>query len=179
MKFCKAVPPKRKWLKEYICQIVLSVLGRALQSAAKFDHRLENEVAQLPEGFTIKMVVLPERETGRISPTMVLEKANGRLKYTGRLRSRADLTIRFNNLESAFLVLTPQMGAARAFSESRLSVVGDLAKAVALTRCLNVTLAYLYPGVIARRLVKRLPEPIHSLYRRRLYLYMVGIPFGR
>lgn len=175
----KPIPAKRKWLKEILCQLILLVLARALQSASRFDPGLEEEIASWPEGFRIRMTVLPQRSGKPRAPSMVLAKSKGCLRHLGSRPIAADLTIGFKNIESAFLVLTPQLGAAKAFAENRLSVAGDLARAVAFTRCLDRILNYLYPAIITKRLVKRLPAKPYGLYRRRLYLYLVGIPFGR
>jgi hypothetical protein len=128
-------------------------------------------VAEWEEGFILAMCILPN------GPSMAVKKEKGRIRYMGRAPQNADLVIRFKHIESAFLVLTPQMGAARAFAENRLSLVGDVAISMSFVRCLDRLLAYLYPAFICRPLVKRMPSVAHPILGR-LYLYTLGIPFG-
>ncbi|TWI65782.1 hypothetical protein LZ24_02968 [Desulfobotulus alkaliphilus] len=170
-KVYEPLKPGRKWFKELVAHVVFFVLGRAFQSAAKLDAGIRREVAEWEEGFTLAMCILPK------GPSMLLKKVDGRIRYAGWAKEDADLIIRFKNIESAFLVLTPQMGSARAFAENRLSLVGDVARSMSFVRCLDRLLAYLYPAFICRPLVKRMP-PVLRPIRRRLYIYTLGIPFG-
>jgi len=174
MKSYEPVNAGRKWFKELVSKIVFLVLGRAFQSAAKFDPLIRREVAEWREGFVLVMRVLPS------GPVMVMEKSGGLIRHKGsKLPDSADVTINFKNIECAFLVLTPQMGAAQAFAENRLSVAGDLMYAMAFTRCLNVLLTYLYPlSFITKRLLKRIPPMNFLKFGRIIYIYCLGIPFG-
>lgn len=165
------ISPGRKWFKELVAQVVFFVLGRAFQSAARLDAGIRKEVAEWEEGFTLAMCILPK------GPSMAIKKESGRIRYIGKAPENADLVIRFKHIESAFLVLTPQMGSARAFVENRLSLVGDVARSMSFVRCLDRLLTYLYPAIICRPLVKRMPSVAHPILGR-LYLYTLGIPFG-
>jgi len=174
MKSYEPVNAGRKWFKELVSKIVFLVLGRAFQSAAKFDPLIRREVAEWREGFVLVMRVLPS------GPVMVMKKSGGLIRHMGgKLPDSADVTINFKNIECAFLVLTPQIGAAQAFAENRLSVAGDLMYAMAFTRCLNVLLTYLYPlSFITKRLLKKIPPMSFLKLGRIIYIYCLGIPFG-
>lgn len=165
------IPPGRKWFKEMVSAIVFFVMGRAFQSAAKMDANIRREVAEWEEGFRLCMRILPD------GPSMGLEKSDGRLRYRGKGDADADLVVQLKNVESAFLVLTPQMGSDEAFAEHRLSLIGEVSRAMSFVRCLNLLIAYLYPKFLSRRLMKRLPEVVNPIGRR-IYLYTIGIPFG-
>ena len=166
------VVPKRKWFKESVSSVVLWVLGRAFQSAARMDAGIRREVAEWEEGFSLWMRILPE------GPSLRLEKEDGRLRAVStRRKETATLILQFKNIESAFLVLTPQMGAAKAFAENRMSVAGDLGRALSFMRCLNRIIAYLYPQFLSNRLLKKQPDLVRPVWRR-IYLYTIGIPFG-
>ncbi len=161
-----------KWFKILVAKIVFFVLGRAFQSATKHDPDIKKEISVWREGFVLIMRVLPN------GPRMVLEKLNGRLKYRGAKYDDGDLVISFKNIECAFLVLTPQVGAAQAFAERRMTVKGDLGNAMIFTRCLTILLGHLYPQFICRRLVKRVaPMPLKKQMIK-LVINVVGIPFG-
>lgn len=174
MKNYEPVKAGKKWFKELVSKIVFFILGRAFQSAAKFDPLIRREVSEWRDGFVLVMRVLPS------GPVMVLEKSGGVVRHSGsRIPENVDVTINFKNIECAFLVLTPQMGAAQAFAENRLSVAGDLMYAMAFTRCLNVLLTYLYPlNFITKRLLKRIPPMSINKLGRIVYIYCLGIPFG-
>jgi aldehyde:ferredoxin oxidoreductase len=170
------IQPRRKPLKRTVVTAVLFTLGRALQAAARLDPTVAAEVAAWPERYRVAMAVQPR------GPHMLLEKdESGRLRYRGMGGdpSTADLVIYFKNLESAFLVLTAQMGTSQGYAEHRMSAKGDLSIAASLIRCLETVEAYLFPSPLARRLMRRLPR--FEFWRKqwvRLMIYLVGIPIG-
>lgn len=168
----KPVKSGTKWFKALVAKIVFMVLGRAFQSGARHDPDVKREVAAFPEGFRLVMDVHPK------GPRMCLEKTDGRLKYRGAKFDDGDLVVTYKNLECAFLVLTPQIGAAQAFSENRMMVKGDLAYAMIFTRCLTIMLAHLYPQFICKRLVKRVPPMPFKKQLIKIVINVVGVPFG-
>ena len=168
----KPIKPGRKWFKTLVSKVVFIVLGNAFQSGAKHDPDIRREVQAWPEGFILIMAIWPG------GPRMAMEKINGKLKYRGARHHDGDLVITFKHIESAFLVLTPQMGSAQAFAERRMTVKSDLALAMAFTRCLNILLAYLYPKFICRPLVKRVPPMPMKKQWIKLIILTVGVPFG-
>jgi len=168
----RPITPGKKWFKALIAKIVFIVLGRAFQSGAKHDPDIKKEVSAWPEGFILIMNVLP------FGPRMAMEKTNGRLKYRGTKHDDGDLVVNFKNLECAFLVLTPQIGSAQAFAERRMTVKGDIAYAMAFTRCLNTLLTLLYPKFICKRLLKRVPPMSLKKLMVKVVVNVVGVPFG-
>jgi hypothetical protein len=166
-----AYRPGPKRIKTFIVRLALYILGRALASASRFDVGIAREVAEWEEGFAFALKVLPH------GPGAGWQKQNGRLRFLGSATGQADLEVRFKNLESAFLVLTPQLSIHAGFAQHRMAVHGDLARCMSLVRCLNRVIVYLYPACISRRLLKSRPQTGFDLLGRRLYLYAVGIPF--
>jgi len=170
------IRPGRKRFKVTVIKIVLFILGRALQCASRIDRRVKAEIADWPEGFAIMFMVLPN------GPWMGLVKdGGGRLRYRGRslAEDEADLIFFFKNVESAFLVLTAQLSTPQANAEHRVSVKGEIGKAMTLLRCLNVVQTYLYPKIIAKLAVKRVPHiPFFEKQINRLRIYLLGIPLG-
>lgn len=167
------VLPGTRFFKKLAVKTIFFVLGRALSSAAKFDPKIRREVASWEEGFSVKMHVLPS------GPTVSWKKEKGVLKYMGSKINDADLNINFKNLTAAFIMMTPQLGVAEGFAQHRMNVEGDLNKAISFTRCLTVLIAYLYPDFICKRLLKEIPELKYHRFYRMMYLYFIGIPFGR
>ncbi len=171
-KYFTVVFPGTNFLKKFTVKTVFFILGRSLVSASKFEPRIRREVASWDEGFSIKMYVLPS------GPEVGWKKERGKLNYMGNKLDRAELCIKFKNLTSAFVLMTPQLGVAEGFAQHRMMVEGDLSKAISFTRCLNILIPYLYPDFICKRLLKEIPEIKYNRFYRMLYLYLVGIPLG-
>ena len=166
-------PPKKR-IKNLVAKVSMISLGRSFQVASALDQTIQEEIRAWPEGFTIVMKVMPG------GPCMVMTKIGERMKYMGGKEREADLLVMFKNLESALLVLTAQMGTPQAFAECRVSVKGNLTDAMIMTRCLNVTQAYLMPKFMGKKIMKRVPGiPFGQLIKNRAIIYTVGVPFGK
>ncbi|MEA1969217.1 MAG: hypothetical protein U9N77_13500 [Thermodesulfobacteriota bacterium] len=168
----RPVKPGTKRFKLFIIKIVFVVLGRAFQSASRNDPDVKKEVSSWDDGFTLIMKVLPD------GPLMGLEKKSDQLIFKWSKLKNADLEIYFRNIESAFMVMTPQIGAPQAFAEKRMSIKGDLGVSMSFTRALNSLLALLYPRIIVKRLVKRVPVLTRKKIGIRIWLYTLGILLG-
>lgn len=169
----KTYKPGRKWFKTIVCKVVMVILGRAFQVFSKHDHEILREVSAWPEGFILELNVLP------LGPKLLLSKEDGKIKAVGKIEKKTDLSVNFKNIESAFLILTPLMGVPQGFAEHRFIVIGDVAKAMAFTRCLNRILAYLYPDFLCKNLMRRIPEiSFQKRMAKRLYFYTIGLVTG-
>ena len=168
----RPIVPKIKWFKILVIKIVFLVLGRAFQSASKHDDELRKEISSWRDGFTLIMKVMPD------GPSMGLEKKDNSLEFKGSQLKNGDLEIYFRNVESAFMIMTPQMGSHQAFAERRMSIKGDLNIATAFTRILVILMSILYPEVIVKRLVKRVPPLTFKRLKLRVWLYTAGIVLG-
>lgn len=164
--------PGQKPFTSLVLKIVLFILGRGFQSIAARDEEVKREVESWEESFSILFEVLPS------GPYLYLQKQNGRLRTLGLVRNEADLVISFKTLGTAFLIFTGQMGTPQGYAEHRISVQGDLVRAMSLIRCLNLVEFYLFPGFIARGILKRLPPMTMRRFALRLHVYFLGIPFG-
>ncbi|NLB88911.1 MAG: hypothetical protein GX790_06750 [Syntrophomonadaceae bacterium] len=158
--------------KLVITKILLFFLGRGFQTIAKIDPEVAKEINTWDDNFTIMFEILPD------GPYMSLAKQNNQLKYLGFKKVDAHLTIGFKNLEAAFLIFTAQKSTPIGYAEHRLYVKGDLALAMSLIRCLNIVQFYLFPGFIAKKILKRMPSMSIKKFGIRLYTYLIGIPLG-
>ncbi|MEA5079598.1 MAG: hypothetical protein VB013_13580 [Anaerolineaceae bacterium] len=168
--------PRRSVFKTIIVKIVLFVLGRSLQSATRHDKTLQAEVESWPQDMVVVFKVAPH------TPRMAFAKTGlNRLQYKGTNVSdeEADLLIAFKNLDSAFMMLTAQIGTPRAYVEHRIAVRGDLVYGLSVIRCLNIVERYLFPTFIAQRILRRLPDiPFLKRNGLRLWIFLFGIAFG-
>ena len=163
--------PLNKRLKKALAWLVMFILGRAFQSASRWDPTVRHEAARWPEGFKVLMKV-PK------GPAMALVKEKGRIKYKGSRVDHPDLTITYKNIEGAFMIFTTQMGAEVGFAQHRMSVKGDLAKAMSFIRCVKMLQDYLFPPFLSKRVLKRVPRFGLKEHAVRLVIYTVGIPLG-
>ncbi|MFP4474411.1 MAG: hypothetical protein ACLFOY_02560 [Desulfatibacillaceae bacterium] len=172
MSSVKKWKPRRKMLKKAVIRTSFFALGRAFEAAAYLDADVKDEIRDWKEPTTILFQVLPH------GPSMVLEKVGGRVRYGGQEPVPADLTIFFKNVESAFLVMSGQMGTPQGYAEHRMALKGDTSQAMPLIRCLNQVQAYLFPRVMAKRVMKRVPRMNIRKTAIRVVVLAVGVPVG-
>ena len=166
--FREVVPRGRFFQKSYIF-IMLWVVGRAIEAAAKADPEVKGEFEALPEGFAFALGVLPS------GPRMVMRKEKtGRVKYFGQGRDeRVDLHLTVKNMQAFFLIFSFQESTPTANARARLFVDGSLPEACAVVRILDVVQVHLLPKFVAKLAVKRYPSwslKRHILTRTMVYL---------
>lgn len=170
------LPSRKKPIKKTVNQVVLFVLGRALQSLSKTDPLIRAETANWPEGFTLVMDILPKG--GSLA---VKRQPDQSLRYLGTKfpADQADVAIHINDVESAFKMFTGQLGSDVAYARHAISAKGDLSYTVSVVRVINVVETYLFPRVISSKLMKETPPiPGWRLHLLRLKTYTLGVLFG-
>ncbi len=170
------IKPGKSRIKTFIIKLMFFFFGRALQIVSTLDPDIRNEISRWPEDYLILYKVLPK------GPRMALARNRlGHLEYRGgKVReAEADLTVAIKNVESAFLIFTFQIGMNQAYAQNRLSVRGDIPTAMSQMRVLNLTLAYMLPKFVVRKITMKVPEirPLKKHLSRGL-IYFFGIPFG-
>ena len=170
------IKPRRNRFKEAYVRALLFVFGRALQTISGRDPILRSELARWPENILVLYKILPD------GPRMaLLRNSRGRLEYKGSAAREEDagLVLTIKNLESAFLVMSLQLGTAQAYAEHRVGVRGNVMVAMSLIQCLSVLITYLAPERFARRVVKRLPAiPAGRKLLYRFFILFIGVPLG-
>lgn len=152
--------------------LMMGVVGRSLVSASQVDAEIRREIAALPVGYTVQMMVMPG---GPSFTTAVTDDHTLRLLrgFTGK----ADLAVRFKHVTHAFLVFSFQEGTARAFAHDRMYVDGDISDALRVVRCLSRMEVLILPKFVAERAVKRYPTLALAQkinLAARIYLRFVG-----
>ncbi len=152
-----------RWLKALLLRILLWFLGRGICACARLDSRAAAEVAGWAEGQGLCLQIAP---TG---PAMALTKSDGRLRFLGlRAEPAADLVIQFKHPEGALPVFLGRQSIAQAYAQRRMTMKGDLTFAMSVVRVMLITEAYLFPGLITRRIMQRVPE--REVSAARVYL---------
>ena len=166
------ITPGSNRAKRFIVRANFFILGRGLQAASRFDSCVKKEISRWNEGFTVVMKVRPE------GPSLAWRKSNGRIRYMGSGSVEADLAIIMKNLDTAFLMVTAQIGTFHAYAQNRIALEGGTVDAMILTRCLNTVEAYLFPKFVSRRILKRSPKMTPRRFCIRFLIYFPGIVFG-
>ncbi|MBP2018975.1 hypothetical protein J2Z79_002391 [Symbiobacterium terraclitae] len=147
-------------IKALLIRILLWFLGRGICACARLDSRVAAEVATWAEGASFCLAIAPA------GPAMSLQLRAGRVRFLG-LRPVADATllITFKHLEGALPVFLGMKSIARAYAERRMTLRGDLTFAMSVVRVLHIAEAYLFPTLITRRIMQRVPRREVSMAR--------------
>lgn len=172
------IKPKGKLIKKIYVAVMLWIVGRAIQAAAKVDSEVKEEFATLRDDFMVRLWVAPD------GPAMIVGKnSKGVVKYMGWKSEGKKLTLdmKIKNLEGAILVFTFQEGTCEAFCNDRFIVSGDLPDACTFVRILNIIEVFLLPKIITSLAVKRYPKwsqmnPVRK-YINRALVYIRAFTF--
>ena len=148
------IKPGRKPFQRIYLGIMLWIVGRAIQAAARVDKEVQREFSSMPDAYTFSLGAFPN------GPFMVVGKdETGRVRYLGRdiNRQSVDLEMTLKSMGNLFALLTFQESTPTANSRDRMTVSGDVPQACAAVRILDIVQVYLLPGFIARLAIKRYP----------------------
>ncbi len=166
------IEPGTKPFKRIFIKTIFFVLGRAFQSASRHDADLKAELAALPNLLKIQMQVQPN------GPQFNLQVLDGRLMYLGLKPMASDITIYLKNIECAFDMFTAQMGVVEGYTGHRIALKGNPVFGMIFTRCLFIVQAYLFPKIINKRVMRRVPPMPLKKQLFRIWIYCLGIPLG-
>ena len=161
--------PGKKWFKIIYSKIVFFVLGKALKGLSKFDEDARNELKPLKEGFIVKFEVAP------FGPSMALQKKKGILEYMGQKnvdKLKEDMSFIFRNIEPAFEMLSAQKGFPKIYSENSVGTIGDPSYSMIFYRISNLVQFYLWPKIIAKIVLKEVPEMTIKKFITRIKIYL-------
>ena len=137
-------------LQQATCTLVAECLVRALQYLSTANSQIRAEAHAWPNGKTLRLEVPGAggfTVTGTPWGFKKLDK-----------ETPGDVTIRFKSPSDAFRVFTGQMGVAQAYAQHKFVLRGNMALAMPFVRCVDITEGYLFPDLLAKRILKRLPE---------------------
>ncbi len=153
--------------QEKISDLIMRALGRGLCAVSMFDKRVASELDQLGDGFSFSICI------GLDGSYIKLTVSNGRLEYLDGDKNKADIVIAFKDLTGAWPVLIGQTSIAKSFAEHRILIYGDLSTAVALTRVIDISQAYLFPQFILKKYMRSLP--LRQVPRLFVYVAMIFV----
>lgn len=136
-----------------LCGLILKVLYRGIRVLSHADSQMRQELLQLPEGHIIRFAVSSAPEAPRLSFAVrrgSIEKAPA--------NAPADIEIIFKNEKMAFRVFTGRMGIAGAYAAHAFTLRGNINEAMGVVRIVDLAENYLFPGFMARRILKHRPK---------------------
>ena len=141
-----------KWLKTQIVRFTLYYLGKAIEFAYKNEPEAKKEMDALPETFSFCVGVIN-------GPTLLIQKSGETVQYLGELDNfHADLELRFKTVELAFMAMLFRLSTAEAVYHNRQFVKGDLNHMMRMVRVMNVAQSLIFPNILARFYLKKLPK---------------------
>ncbi len=133
-------------------RLVLAVLLRGLRVLYRSDDRVRAEMDSWRKGLTLKLVCGP----GGAALAVRQDDACGVVQV--RRAQRTDITMRFKSVSGAFQVLSGQVGISDAYARHLFALEGDIYQTMSFVRCVEYIEAYLFPGFMARRILREVPE---------------------
>jgi len=159
------IVPEAKKAKEMVVKTVLHILGKSMENVVKLDEKAREEVDPLPNDYTVQFEVSPK------GPYMAVRKENDTIKYLGLKKVDADLSMVFRNVDVAFKMLTAQISFPEVYCQCGLGVRGNVAHSMIFYRFSNIVQFYLFPKLIAQKVLKRVDEMSLEKFKNRLVMY--------
>jgi hypothetical protein len=163
-------PALQSGVKHVLCSTVLSVLGPAFEVVGRHAPEFRKEIEPWEDGRRFSLGVLPK------GPSITLEKSGNQIYYLGKGMKSPHISLFFKNYDSALPVLMGIAGSHQAFAENRILVKGDLAKTMEINRVVNIVNAYLLPGIVVKRVLKRPPKMTLKSYINKGKVYAGLVP---
>jgi hypothetical protein len=154
---------------------LFSLFWARVESASKHDKTMQTEIATWPENTLVLQGGTTRTAHGFFKNK---ERAHSIPRHNDQGRGCHD-DDRVQEHRIRFLMMTAQIGTPQAYAEHRMAVRGDLVLALSIIRCLNIVERYLFPTIIARHILRKLPAiPFFKRNGLRLWIYVFGIAFG-
>ena len=92
----------------------------------------------------------------RVAASKLQQRQNA-VSYTHLNIEDPDILISFKSIDGAFLVFSGQIGITEAYAQHRFMVKGDIAEIMSIVRCIELAEVYLFPKIITKRILRRVP----------------------
>lgn len=132
------------------CSLVSTCLFRALKYLSQADSRVRAEAKNWPKGKSLKLEIPGARGVTVTGTDQGFQKLPQ--------DAEGDVTIRFKSPADAFRVFTGQISVAQAYAQHKFVLKGNMGIAMPFVRCVDLAEAYLFPAILAKRILKRLPK---------------------
>lgn len=152
-------------MKKIIVSVVMQFLYRGMKVLYNDDKRIKQEL----DGWNEDKVICLKVSNGP-SITIRYTYLHG-LKKT---KEKADITIIFKSIDTAFLVFTGMMSVKQAYIEHRFSLKGDVYESMRFVRCVDLVETYLFPRFMTKRILNHKEvkyKPTLLIYLKALFTF--------
>ena len=144
-------------MERKIAEVILYFLYGGLKQLSQQDERIEKEVKSWRPG------VIYGLKCSADGPSLYIRKGEyGLERLDPSIQDVADVCIQFKSFAHAFRVLTGRQSVAGSYAHHDFTLYGDIAETMSLTRCINLLEAYLFPKIITKRILKKVPDKQQS-----------------
>ncbi len=143
-----------KKIKKTVCFVSTRVLFCALKTLCRYDSRMRAAFASYPAGYVFRLNAGMEKDDARLT---FRTTQDGGLEKIGD-EAAADLEITMKSTSEAFNVFTGITGIAQTYAAHGFYVKGNPYETMGLVRGLELAEAYLFPKILARRILTRVPS---------------------
>lgn len=144
-------------------------LKQAMVSVSHFNIQVKEELKYFKEGYSLQLKVLPD------GPKIAFEKHDNVFRTTSSKKEKYDLVVIFKTEDIAFRIMTTLSNVPKAFTQNRLMVYGNVADSMVLIRIINIVQSYLFPPILSKRVLKRVPKFNLGEHIGRLRVYTLGL----
>ncbi|MDI6850379.1 MAG: hypothetical protein QMD82_00350 [bacterium] len=141
-----------KSIKRIYVKIAFWLLGRIFTILHGIDPEVKKYWQKIKNSNSFGFLIEPS------GPCLLIEKQNSKIKSALECSEKADILFIFKTLNSAFEVFTAQKSTISAYLENRILIKGDIGEVMWFMRIVDRLEFYLFPRIIARRVIKKLPE---------------------
>ncbi len=159
-------------MKNLIISIGFFALKKATISLSHFNKEIQEELKAWPNGYTLQLRITGNNN--RIS----FCKENEKLISISNKGDDFDMIVVFKTEDIAYRIITTLSNVPKAFTQNRLSVYGSTADSMILIRILNTVQSYLFPPILSKRILKRVPKFGFKQHIGRIRVYTLGLIFS-
>lgn len=148
------VSSKQRWMaggKILFEKVILFFLYRGMKVLYKYDTRIHQEISGWPIGRTLVLAACKK------GPKLCIRRVSWGIVRVSDIED-PDIMISFKSIDGAFLVFSGQIGTSQAYSQHRFMVKGDIAAVMSAVRCIDLTEAYLFPKIMTKRILRKVPK---------------------
>ena len=139
-------------MERKIAEMILYFLYGGLKELSAYDDRIKKEVKNWRPGMIYALKCGPD------GPDLYIRKGEyGLEKLEPSIQEASDVCIQFKSFAHAFCVLTGRQSVEKAYAQHNVTLHGNVADTMSFARCVDLIEAYLFPKIIAKRILKEVP----------------------
>jgi len=147
------ISPVSLLTKKAVVKTGFFALGRVLEYLSYSDESIKAEHENWPQGYKFYMKVLPK------GPSLAMEKNGDKMVFLGTKElDKADMVVEVKNIDTAFKMITAQLGAHHVYAQHKIGVIGNVADSMKLIRMIYAAEDYMFPPIMSKNVLKNVED---------------------